>query len=251
MMGRPSTEKPSPTTGWVRSSGPISLGTAIVVVVVLVVVLVVLDVVEAGGAVPATVDVGAEATVVGATGGSVDAADEPSSAADPHAATTSAAARRAEVATGRIGANVPHRGRVSSTAGEPCPTIRVVSVISRRFGRHAVAAALSVLLVAGAVACGADAEESAAQRGAGLYRANCAACHGDDLDGTSRGPSLLEEVYLEGQLSDAAMADAIRNGVEERLWDFGPMPAAGGLGDAQIREIVAYVRSRQAAAEAP
>lgn len=107
------------------------------------------------------------------------------------------------------------------------------------------------MLVVGAVACGADAEESAAARGAGLYRANCAACHGDDLRGGSRGPSLLEDVYLEDRLSDADVAAAIRNGVEERLWDFGPMPAAGGLSDAQVREIVAHVRAEQRAATGP
>jgi mono/diheme cytochrome c family protein len=130
-------------------------------------------------------------------------------------------------------------------------TIVGVGVPRRRPGPHVAGFVVSSLLVVGTVACGADAEESAAARGAGLYRANCAACHGDDLRGGSRGPSLREDAYLEDQLSDVEMASAIRNGVEERLWDFGPMPAAGGLSDAQVREIVAYVRAEQRDANGP
>lgn len=117
--------------------------------------------------------------------------------------------------------------------------------------RVPVGVATTVLLAFVGLACGADADESAAERGAGLYRANCAACHGGDLRGNDRGPSLLEEFYLEDQLSDAEMADAIRNGVEENRFEFGPMPGNGALRELQVREIVAYVRAQQAAAATP
>ena len=69
---------------------------------------------------------------------------------------------------------------------------------------------------------------------AALPRAGAAQCHGDDLAGTDRGPSLLEPIYGPDQLSDAEVADAIRNGVDEELWEFGPMPANGAISDAQI-----------------
>ena len=58
-----------------------------------------------------------------------------------------------------------------------------------------------------------------------IYGANCAQCHGGDLAGTDRGPSLLEPVYGPDQLSDDEFADAIRNGVDEAA--LGVRPDAG------------------------
>ena len=95
-------------------------------------------------------------------------------------------------------------------------------------------------------ACGADGPTTTLGRGEAIYGANCAQCHGADLSGSDRGPSLLEPVYGPGQLSDADVADAIRNGVDEELWEFGPMPANGAINDDQIDEILAFVRARQA-----
>jgi mono/diheme cytochrome c family protein len=92
-------------------------------------------------------------------------------------------------------------------------------------------------------ACGRDASESAGNRGAGPYAANCAVCHGDALQGTSRGPTLLDPVSIE--LTDATMRNAIRNGVAETRWQFGDMPANGALRDAQVNEIIAFVRAGQ------
>ncbi len=94
-------------------------------------------------------------------------------------------------------------------------------------------------------ACGADGPTSTLGRGEAIYGANCAQCHGDDLAGTDRGPSLLEPIYGPGQLSDAEVADAIRNGVDEARWEFGPMPANGAITDAQIETILAFVRAEQ------
>jgi mono/diheme cytochrome c family protein len=96
-----------------------------------------------------------------------------------------------------------------------------------------------------AAACGADGPQSAVERGSAIYGANCAQCHGADLDGTERGPSLLDPAYR--SLTDADIADAVRNGVAERVWDFGPMPANGALSDTQIDAIVEYLRAEQAA----
>lgn len=93
--------------------------------------------------------------------------------------------------------------------------------------------------------CGADGPTTTLERGEAIYGANCAQCHGADLAGTDRGPSLLQPVYGPAQLSDAAVADAIRNGVDEELWEFGPMPANGAITDPQIEAIIAYVRAQQ------
>lgn len=94
-------------------------------------------------------------------------------------------------------------------------------------------------------ACGADGPTTTLGRGEAIYGANCAQCHGDDLAGTDRGPSLLEPIYGPDRLSDAEVADAIRNGVDEELWDFGPMPANGAITDTQIEAIIAFVRAEQ------
>jgi mono/diheme cytochrome c family protein len=120
------------------------------------------------------------------------------------------------------------------------------SPAASRRRRVALSLAVTAALAVVAAACGQDAAESAADRGSGLYRANCAACHGDALDGTSRGPSLLQGARA--TVSDAAMAEAIRNGVEDSGGEFDGMPGNGALRARQIEEIVAYVRDRQRAA---
>ena len=56
---------------------------------------------------------------------------------------------------------------------------------------------------------------------------------------------MLEPIYGSDQLSDAEVADAIRNGVDEELWEFGPMPANGAITDTQIEAIIAFVRAEQ------
>jgi mono/diheme cytochrome c family protein len=89
------------------------------------------------------------------------------------------------------------------------------------------------------------------ERGEATYAANCAQCHGGDLAGSERGPSLLEPIYGPDQLSDAEFADAIRNGVDEERWDFGPMPANGALSDTQIDAILTFVRAEQTGGDPP
>jgi mono/diheme cytochrome c family protein len=105
----------------------------------------------------------------------------------------------------------------------------------------------TIMIASGSIgaACGADGPTTTLGRGEAIYGANCAQCHGDDLAGTDRGPSLLEPIYGPDQLSDAEVADAIRNGVDEELWEFGPMPANGAISDAQIEAILAFLRAEQ------
>ncbi len=111
--------------------------------------------------------------------------------------------------------------------------------------RYVVGVAGIVAMAALGVACGADGPRTELQRGEAIYGANCAQCHGADLAGTDRGPSLLDPIYGPEQLSDAAFADAVRNGVEERLWEFGPMPGNGAITDDQIDAMLTFVRTRQ------
>jgi mono/diheme cytochrome c family protein len=112
-----------------------------------------------------------------------------------------------------------------------------------------VAVLVTVVLAASAGACGADSNIDG-DRGAAIYGANCASCHGAALEGTDLGPSLLDPVYAPDQLTDAEFRRAVRSGVEETRWDFGPMPANGGLGDGQIDSILGFVRASQGAGPA-
>jgi mono/diheme cytochrome c family protein len=82
--------------------------------------------------------------------------------------------------------------------------------------------------------------------GAALYQSNCSACHGVDLRGTGRGPSLLSVVYEPGHHPDAAFRAAIARGVTPHHWQFGPMPTITGLDDDAVDAIIAHVRQVQA-----
>lgn len=112
--------------------------------------------------------------------------------------------------------------------------------------RLVVGAASTMALATIGAACGADGPRTALDRGEAIYQANCAQCHGGDLAGTERGPSLLEPIYGPEQLTDDEFADAIRSGVDEERWDFGPMPANGAISDEQIDLILTFVRTQQA-----
>ncbi len=81
--------------------------------------------------------------------------------------------------------------------------------------------------------------------GKNLFEGNCARCHGTDLRGTNTGPPFLSPVYAPNHHSDEAFLLAAQNGVQPHHWGFGPMPPVSGLSEAQIQEIVAYVRSVQ------
>ncbi|HEX6420619.1 MAG TPA: cytochrome c [Acidimicrobiales bacterium] len=115
----------------------------------------------------------------------------------------------------------------------------------------AVAAALAPLAaLALLAACGDDdgssgGGERAAGRGADLYAEACAACHGDDLRGTNRGPSHLSQVYAPDHHPDEAFRAAVANGSPQHHWDFGDMPPVPGLDADEVDAIIAYVREVQ------
>lgn len=119
---------------------------------------------------------------------------------------------------------------------------------SRRRGIALASALVTGLLVLIAVSCSgsADSESTApGERGAELYEANCASCHGPDLRGTERGPSHLSIVYEPAHHPDDSFRSAIANGAGQHHWNFGNMPAVPGLSDADVDEIIAHIRSEQ------
>ena len=108
--------------------------------------------------------------------------------------------------------------------------------------RHVVAATIIGFAVAVA-GCGQDASQSASDRGERAFQANCAACHGGDLAGTSLGPSLLGADQEE--LSNAELRLVIREGVADTGGEFAGMSGNSVLRDAQVNEIIEYVRTAQ------
>lgn len=117
-----------------------------------------------------------------------------------------------------------------------------------RRGVALASAVVTGLLVVLAVSCSGSSDSESAPpsaRGAELYQANCASCHGSDLRGTELGPSHLSIVYEPSHHPDDSFRSAIANGAGQHHWNFGNMPAVPGLSDADVDEIIAFIRSEQ------
>jgi len=97
------------------------------------------------------------------------------------------------------------------------------------------------LLASALSGCGNTAEAD----GRALFATNCAVCHGASGEGTDQGPPLVDARYLPRHLGDDGMAAAIRNGVPERQFEFGPMPASPRLDDDEVDAVVEVVRELQ------
>ena len=109
--------------------------------------------------------------------------------------------------------------------------------------------AATMLIVA---ACGSGSETTIEPQdpdlvtaGNSLYVGSCASCHGTDLRGTDLGPSHLSAVYKPNHHGDIAFEFAVRFGVPQHHWRFGPMPPVEGLSEEDIESIVAFVREQQ------
>jgi mono/diheme cytochrome c family protein len=57
----------------------------------------------------------------------------------------------------------------------------------------------------------------------------------------------VDRIYEPSHHGDAAFAFAVRQGVPAHHWQFGDMPPQAGVSDADIANIVAYVRALQTA----
>jgi mono/diheme cytochrome c family protein len=80
------------------------------------------------------------------------------------------------------------------------------------------------------------------QGGEALFNQKCAACHGERALGTAGGPPLVHVFYEPGHHADVAFYFAAQRGVKQHHWAFGDMPPVPGITDAQIAQVVAYVR---------
>jgi mono/diheme cytochrome c family protein len=133
-----------------------------------------------------------------------------------------------------------------TTTTTPNDTYR--NPLLRQLGASLASTALTGVLMLVAVSCsgGQTAETaSSTSRGAELYASNCASCHGADLRGTDRGPSQLSIVYEPSHHPDDSYRSAIANGAGQHHWGFGDMPPVPGLDDADVDEIIEFIRAVQ------
>jgi mono/diheme cytochrome c family protein len=78
-----------------------------------------------------------------------------------------------------------------------------------------------------------------------LYAANCAACHGQDLNGSSKGPPMLHKVYEPSHHGDVAFQMAANNGVRAHHWHFGDMQPVPAVTPDDVAHITAFIRAQQ------
>jgi cytochrome c2 len=86
-------------------------------------------------------------------------------------------------------------------------------------------------------------QEQIGKRG---FDAVCAACHGTNAQGREgAGPPLVHKIYEPSHHGDMAFVMAAQNGVRSHHWTFGNMPPVAGVTNADVLNIVAYVRALQ------
>ncbi|WP_372605431.1 cytochrome c [Actibacterium sp.] len=87
-----------------------------------------------------------------------------------------------------------------------------------------------------------------AQIGARIFAAKCATCHGDNGVGRDgKAPPLIHKIYEPGHHGDMAFLRAAQFGVKSHHWPFGDMPPVPGITQAEVGEIITYIREIQRA----
>ncbi len=79
------------------------------------------------------------------------------------------------------------------------------------------------------------------------YDRFCAQCHGVNAMGSDKGPTFIHRVYHPGHHGDGSFFIAPKQGARAHHWKFGDMKKVEGVTDAQLKNIVAYVRAVQQA----
>ncbi|HUK55718.1 MAG TPA: cytochrome c [Nitrospiria bacterium] len=78
--------------------------------------------------------------------------------------------------------------------------------------------------------------------GEAAFNRYCAMCHGKGATGTDHGPSFLSRIYAPDHHGDSAFLLAPRIGVRAHHWSFGDMPKIQAVSEAELKEIVGYIR---------
>ena len=86
-------------------------------------------------------------------------------------------------------------------------------------------------------------QEQMGKRG---FDAICSKCHGTNAQGKEgAGPPLVHKIYEPSHHGDMAFVLAAQNGVRSHHWKFGNMPPVEGVTQADVLNIVTYVRALQ------
>jgi mono/diheme cytochrome c family protein len=89
---------------------------------------------------------------------------------------------------------------------------------------------------------------SQAKHGQTMFNENCASCHGPNASGRNGiGPPIVHNTYRPSHHSDIAFKIASLNGVRQHHWNFGSMPPINGITEADVHDIIVYLRSLQQA----
>jgi len=78
-----------------------------------------------------------------------------------------------------------------------------------------------------------------------LFQQHCSACHGQQLEGSATGPSLLHPYYKPDHHGDLSIYLAVYQGVVQHHWQFGNMPAQKQLSAEDAGHLLRYIRSEQ------
>lgn len=113
-----------------------------------------------------------------------------------------------------------------------------------------ILALLSISLMAGCSKEETSATEStsaqaSSSEGQTIYENKCASCHGPNLRGTNKGPSLLSIIYEPSHHPDEAIRSAVRNGAVQHHWPYGNMPPVENITDEEIDQVIKFIRSEQ------
>lgn len=82
-------------------------------------------------------------------------------------------------------------------------------------------------------------------KGQMLYEQYCSSCHGLQLEGTDKGPSLVHPFYKPSHHGDKAFYRAALQGTKQHHWNFGDMPRVEGITSREMDKLVPYVRYYQ------
>lgn len=82
-------------------------------------------------------------------------------------------------------------------------------------------------------------------RGRLAFNTMCAECHGRDALGGDGGPPLVHKIYEPSHHADGAFYRAVQAGVQQHHWGFGNMPPQHEVSQAQVADIIDYVRAAQ------
>ncbi|MFC4273482.1 c-type cytochrome [Sneathiella chungangensis] len=86
------------------------------------------------------------------------------------------------------------------------------------------------------------------EMGQQVFDRYCVTCHGINAAGRDGiGPPLVHIYYEPGHHSDESFTLAVKNGVKAHHWPFGDMPPVTDVSDADIANLITYIRELQKA----